>query len=97
MRGAMNNVVDTAAEQLRHADRDHVPCPPVRLLLGKEDLVAAYAVQDINIRLGEKAGRRVVGRKIGLTAKSIQRQLGVDQPDYGILFADMAVGDGEPI
>jgi 2-keto-4-pentenoate hydratase len=69
----------------------------VRELIDASDTEAAYAVQEYNTRRWEAEGRRLAGRKIGLTAKSVQRQLGVDQPDYGMLFADMAVPDGEEI
>jgi 2-keto-4-pentenoate hydratase len=61
------------------------------------DLDAAYAVQQANTDHWIKQGRRLVGRKIGLTSKAVQAQLGVDQPDYGMLFADMSVCDGEEV
>lgn len=73
------------------------PCEPVRTLLPKDDLALAYQVQDYNTRRWRSEGRRIVGYKIGLTSKAVQKQLGVGQPDYGILFADMEAMDGEEI
>ncbi len=89
--------VARAAARIREAYATGSPCAPVRELLPANDLAAAYAVQNANTERWLGEGRRLVGRKIGLTAKAVQRQLGVDQPDYGMLYADMSVGDGEEI
>jgi 2-keto-4-pentenoate hydratase len=93
----MVNQVDTAAERLWNAYQTQVPCSPVRDLIDAGDVDAAYRVQEANTVRWLKDGRTLSGRKIGLTSEAIQRQLGVSQPDFGMLFADMACGDGEAL
>lgn len=85
------------ATELREAYGSGTPCAPIRDRLASGDVAAAYAIQEANTRLWLKQGRRLVGRKIGLTSPAVQAQLGVDQPDFGMLFADMAVCDGDPV
>jgi 2-keto-4-pentenoate hydratase len=80
-------VVEAAAARLRHAAESGVPCAPVRDLLGTADVAIAYAVQR-RLTAGRPAA---TGWKIGLTSPAVQRQLGVDRPDFGRLFADMDV------
>lgn len=87
--------IDQAAGRILAAYASGTPCAPVRDLVATPD--EAYAVQErlTTTWLGE--GRRLVGRKIGLTSAAVQAQLGVDTPDFGMLFADMAVPDGAEI
>ena len=92
-------VVESVAQALRSAELSQTAIAPIRPELGGEsaDVDIAYAVQEVNTERALSEGRRLVGRKIGLTSKVVQAQLGVDQPDFGMLFADMAYGDGEAI
>ncbi len=91
-------MTDQAAQQVAdkifEAHRLGKPCAPVRDLFPEGALDHAYAAQEINTRRWLDSGRRLVGRKIGLTSLAVQKQLGVDQPDYGMLFDDMAIPDG---
>ncbi len=70
---------------------------PISETYGIKDAEAAYAVQETNTGRWVEAGRRIVGRKIGLTSKAVQAQLGVDQPDYGMVWADGVFAEDEPI
>lgn len=85
------------ARRLREAEVNRAPIPPLRDELPEGDGVAAYLIQQANDTHWRTQGRRVVGRKIGLTNKAVQKQLGVDQADYGSLYADMLFGDDEEI
>jgi 2-keto-4-pentenoate hydratase len=89
--------VSIAAERLRRAAVSRTPCAPVRDLVPVGDVDAAYAVQRVNTDLAVASGRRPCGHKIGLTSRAVQTQLGVFEPDFGVLFADLVHGDGEPV
>ncbi len=95
--GVSDNAVLAAAERLRTAHQSGQPTAPVRDLFPAGDVAAAYAVQKTNTDHWIASGRRLVGRKIGLTSRVVQQQLGVDSPDFGMLFADMALGDGDEV
>jgi 2-keto-4-pentenoate hydratase len=89
--------IELAANLLWNAADIGEAIPPLRESFPGLTGEGAYAIQEHNTERRLKAGARLVGRKIGLTARSVQQQLGVDQPDYGMLFADMAIADGEPV
>ncbi len=89
--------VRQAADRLLEAERRHEPGRPVRDLIGSTDIAVAYAVQQAVIDTRIAAGARRIGRKIGLTSAAVQQQVGVDQPDFGVLLDDMAYRDGAEI
>lgn len=93
----MTSATAVAAERLLHAARTRTPATPVRDVLG-DDLSAAYDVQEIVLSQVEDPRENPrVGRKVGLTSTAVQRQLGVDQPDFGVLLADMDVSGLETV
>lgn len=82
------------ADQLYAAAKSKEYLDPIRDELGIKNIEAAYEIQKINIDRRIKEGARIVGKKVGLTSKVVQKQLGVDEPDYGILLDTMEVNDG---
>ncbi|NUO41449.1 MAG: 2-keto-4-pentenoate hydratase, partial [Streptomyces sp.] len=67
-----DDAVAAAARRLLAAAADHVPCSPVRDLIGSDDVKAAYAVQELLTAHRLTTGARVTGRKIGLTSPAVQ-------------------------
>lgn len=91
------DAIQAAVARLSEAQETRVPCAPVRDLIGTDDLPAAYAVQQGLVQGRIARGAKVVGRKIGATSEAVQRQLGVDQPDFGYLLDVMDVSSEHPI
>ncbi len=89
--------IDQLALQLREAAQSGKSCPPLRNTIGITDLQTAYAIQNKNIQQRVSEGAHIVGVKIGLTSKAVQKQLGVDQPDFGRLLNTMEVLNGDTV
>lgn len=85
------------ADGLWDADRSGVPIEPLTDGHPELDIDDAYAIQTHNIDRRVGAGAHIRGRKVGLTARTMQELLGVDEPDFGVLLDDMFVEDGDEI
>ncbi|WP_068672077.1 2-keto-4-pentenoate hydratase [Oceanobacillus sp. Castelsardo] len=57
----------------------------------------AYQIQLESVKLKTEQGKRVIGKKVGLTNKAMQQMLNIDEPDYGHLFEDMKVNNGDTV
>lgn len=83
--------LELIALSLREAEENRQVIDPIRTTIGETDLALAYKIQSINTQVRTNQGARIIGKKIGLTSPAVQQQLGVDQPDYGMLFDDREV------
>jgi 2-keto-4-pentenoate hydratase len=85
------------AAVLADAERTRVPITPLTAAHPDIDVVDAYEIQLINIRARLDDGARVIGHKVGLSSEAMQKMMGVDEPDYGHLLADMEVFEDVPV
>lgn len=69
--------VQAVAQQLEAALVNKQTIPPLTETLGPLTPEQAYAIQTRWTELRVAAGERVIGRKIGLTSRAMQEQLGV--------------------
>lgn len=80
------------AEQLYTAEIEKHPIPPIRTeFINERNIEAAYEIQQLVTQKKIAKGAKLVGKKIGLTSFAVQEQLGVNEPDYGILTEAMQI------
>jgi 2-keto-4-pentenoate hydratase len=90
-------LLDSLARELLEATTSLVPVAPLRDRFEGMTLADSYNVQTVQLDHHIAAGRVLAGRKVGLTSLAMQRQLGVDSPDFGFFFEDMVHGDGDSV
>ncbi|MGO1739264.1 MAG: 2-oxo-hept-4-ene-1,7-dioate hydratase [Actinomycetaceae bacterium] len=89
--------ITAIADELAQAERDRTMVPRLTTRHPGMTIEDSYAVQAQWRRRGQSAGRRLVGRKIGLTSKVMQAATGITEPDYGAIFDDMVLENGSVI
>ena len=85
------------ARALYDARRTRVPIPPFTDDDPSLGMADGYAIQRELVELLLADGDRVVGHKVGLTSKPMQKMVGVDSPDYGPVLASTIYRDGDTI
>ncbi len=83
------DVVAICAGALDEAETSRTPIAPLTERFPSLTLQDAYAIQQKNINARSARGERIVGHKIGLTAETMQKLFGVDEPDYGHIMESM--------
>ncbi len=89
--------INDAANNLYAAEVNRKQISPLTLTHPDMDMDDAYAVQSAWVERKLQTGRKVIGYKIGLTSRAMQRTMKIDTPDYGVLLDDMVFADGSNI
>lgn len=85
------------ADRLLDAEATRTPQTSIVAQWDGLDLAAAYAAQDVALRLRVARGETVTGVKLGVTSKAKQRQVNVDSPSTAWLTDRMILPMGEPV
>ena len=92
-----NEQVKELADSLWSAEETHNFIPPLTDSFPDLSPDDAYRVQEQVLQYRLSSGRKVVGKKVGLTSAAMQKMLGIDTPDYGMIFDNMVLADGAEV
>ena len=88
------HVLHQLAKDLYRAQVEKSPIPALTDNYPDLTIEDAYEIQQEVVRLKLQDGLKVIGKKIGLTSKEIRKQIGVFEPDYGIITSEGLLEDG---
>lgn len=92
-----DNRLTALADSLFNAERERRAIEPLTETFPELDLHDAYRIQQINIERRIADGEKLMGHKVGLTARTMQEMFGVNEPDYGHLLDTMFHDPGSPL
>ncbi|GAA1269060.1 fumarylacetoacetate hydrolase family protein [Pseudonocardia aurantiaca] len=102
MTGSTRGITPTAptdarakARALYEARRTRRPIPPFTDAEPDLTMADGYAIQRELVPMLLADGDEVVGYKVGLTSRPMQRLIGVDAPDFGPVLASTRYADGD--
>ncbi len=93
MEGLTQEQIRKEAQELYRAEKDKIVLRPFTEKYPKIAPEESYRIQLALIEMKKADGAKVVGKKIGLTSKAMQKMLNVDQPDYGHILDNMVLPD----
>ncbi len=82
---------------LHHAFVDKTTIPPLSKRGDDLTIEEAYLIQTHMLSHRINAGVEILGKKIGATSEPVQKAVGIDQPDFGVLLSDTAYQSGDII
>jgi 2-oxo-hept-3-ene-1,7-dioate hydratase len=86
-----------AADILIQADKDHRQATQLHVTFPAITIEDSYAISTEVMKRKVAQGRKVIGHKVGLTSKAMQRSSMIDEPDYGYILDDQIIGDGAKV
>ncbi len=89
--------IKAQAQRHHQAEKNRQQIKPVTIEHPNMTIEDAYAIQNAWKTIKLKEGRKIVGHKIGLTSRVMQRAMNITESDFGFLLDDMVFGDGSTI
>src|SRR5665648_165810 len=84
------------AEELLRAEKECFQIPQISSNNPDMKIEDAYKIQLETVEMKKASGEKIIGLKVGLTSKGVQKMLGVNEPDYGHLTDKMLLLEGQP-
>ena len=83
-----------AADVLLAAEKERKQAVQLSKTWPSMSIEDAYAISTEVVERKIDAGAKLIGHKVGLTSKAMQRSSQIDEPDYGHLLDSMMIADG---